>query len=179
VVTTTAIKVTAVVSLIAITGAATGAWYVRRGQLEHLVNAAEAVDEVIDEWHTERAAILADLPSAHYRTPEVERQAAEQLERMTVTTITSLDAATTRVRRVRVTLPWNAAVAVARDSYLHHVDRWAGYLARIAEDPVAGLDEPPPPFTASRAAAARALGSALPPFAGDELRGRITALLTR
>jgi hypothetical protein len=177
VVTTTAIRITAVVALVAIAGITAGGWYVRREQFAQLVTAAEAVDEVLDQWHADRAAILADLPSAHYRTQEVEQRAAERLQRITASTITSLDDATVGVRRVRVALPWNAAVDVARDTYLHHVDRWSGYLERIVEEPVAGLDEPPP-LTASRDAAAVALDAAMPPFAGDELRQRISALLS-
>lgn len=177
-VTTTAIRITAVVALVAIAGMAAGGWYTRRAQMADLVTAAEAVDGVLDQWHADRAAIFADLPSAHYRTPEVERRAAEQLQRVTASALSALDTATARVRRMRVTLPWNAPVDVARDTYLHHVDRWSGHLEQVVEDPVAALDEPPPPLTASRTAAARAFDSALPPFAGDELHRRVAALLS-
>lgn len=177
-VTTTAIRITAVVALVAIAGVTAGGWYVRREQFTQLVTAAGAVDEVLDQWHADRAAILADLPSAHYRTQEVEQRAAMRLQRMTASTITALDTATARVRRVRIVLPWNATVEVARDSYLHHVDRWSSYLERIVDEPVAGLDEPPPALTSSRNAAAMALDDAMPPFAGDELGQRVSELLS-
>lgn len=177
--TTSAIKITAAVALIAIAGVATGAWYGRRAQVQSLVDAAGAVHVVIDQWHTDRATILADMPSAHYRTPDFEQEAAERLRRTTATTLTSLDEAIAGVRGVRVTGPGNAAVDMARDSYLHHARRWAAYLSHVTEDPVAALDEPPPSLTASRAASEEAFASALPPFAGDELRRQVAALFER
>lgn len=76
-VTTTTAKIAAVVLVIAVTGVAAGAWYTRRSALQRLVTAAEGVDEVLDTWHADRAAILAELPSAHYRTSQIDRQAAD------------------------------------------------------------------------------------------------------
>ncbi|HSJ45142.1 MAG TPA: hypothetical protein VK923_10730 [Euzebyales bacterium] len=178
-ITTRAIKITAAVALIAVVGIATGAWYGRRDRVQDLVTAAEAVDAVIDQWYSVRAVIQADLPSAHYRTPEIEQDAAERLRRSTTATLRSLDDAIADVRGVPLAGRWSVDVDVARDSYIHHARRWTAYLREVAEDPVAALDEPPPPFTASRAASEEAFASALPPFAGDELRRRVAALLER
>jgi len=178
VVTTTTAKIAAVMLVIAVTGVAAGAWHTRRGALLRLVTEAERVDEVLDKWHADRAAILAELPSAHYRTSQIDRQAADRLRRATLAAETSLGGATQRLRRIRVTEPFNGVVAVARDSYLHYVRRWSGYLMRIADDPVAGIDVPPPAFAVSRAAAAAAFRVATPPLAGTELRQRAAALFT-
>lgn len=120
----------------------------------------------------------AELPSAHYRTSQMDREAADRLRRVTLAAETSLGGATQRVRRIRVTEPFNGVVAVARNSYLHYVRRWSGYLMRIADDPVPGIDEPLPAFSVSRAAAAAAFRAATPPLAGTELRQRAAALFT-
>ena len=171
-------KIAAVVLVVAVVGVAAGAWHTRRSALQRLVTAAERVDEVLDTWHADRAAILAELPSAHYRTSQIDREAADRLRRVTLAAETSLGGPTQRARRIRVTERANGVVAVARDSYLRYIRRWSGYLTRIADDPVAGIDEPPPAFTVSRAAAAEALRAATPPLAGTELRQRTAALFT-
>ena len=129
-VTTTTAKIAAVVLVIAVTGRGRSVVHPPQ-RAAALVTAAEGIDEVLD-MARDGAAILAELPSAHYRTSQIDREAADRLRRVTLAAETSLGGATQRVRRIRVTEPFNGAVAVARDSHLHCVRRWSGYLTRIA-----------------------------------------------
>jgi hypothetical protein len=172
------IKLVAAAVLLVVVGAAVGTWHVRRTQLQRVITSASAVDTVIDQWRSDRADILADLPSAHYRTAGAEAQVARRLQRTTDAARTALRDATTRVRRVRLRGPLSDHAGTARDSYVRYARAWSGYLSRVVDDPGDGIDTPPPAFDANRGTARAAFRAAAAPFGGDALDRRITALFS-
>ena len=172
------IKLITAAVLLVVIGATVGAWHVRRTQLQRVVTAASAVDAVLDQWRSDRADILADLPSAHYRSTEAELRVARRLQQTTAAARTALRNATIGVHRVRLSGPWSDHADTARDSYVRYARGWSDYLSRVVDDPRDGIDAPPPAFDADRGTALAAFRAAAAPLPGDALDRRVTELFS-
>lgn len=173
--TTTRTRNVVVVAVIVLAGMAAADWFLRSAEFRGLVTAAEEAADAIDEWEAGRDRITADLPGAFYLTPQQRQDTDRQLRREAADATMSLADAATRVREVRVALPWHRDVEQARNRYLDHIDAWTVRLRRAARDP-SMLQEPAPDIAATRSTSERAFRDALPPVALHGLDGRVEAL---
>lgn len=160
---------------VVLSGLAVADWVVRNAELRQLVSATETANEAIAQWEAARDEILAELPSAHFITPELRQQSEQQIARAAADATAPLVDAAAAVRDVAVSVPWHVGIVRARDHYAEYIDAWIAHLERLAGDP-ASYEDPATQVAAARSATVRAFDEALPPMALFELGDRINAL---
>lgn len=152
-------------------------WFARNTEMRQLVTATEAANDAIDQWERARDEILAELPSAHFVTPELRQQAEQQIAQAAAQALPALTEAASAVSDISVRVPWHEGVIAARDAYVEYLDAWLARLQGLIDDP-ASFDEPATQIAAARSDTVRAFGDALPPMALFGLGNRVDALFT-